>query len=147
LAVHEDSEEKILEWIETQTEKCEPITRTYIRNYCEAKYSHSVRRGLIDSFILRHRDDLMETKSICQEDSRLEVLPVFLDEIISYSQEYVQGLKAELVFNLDEVGMSEWEDRKDEKVIVAMMIDGQTIHYRALQNVKQISIITCIIAG
>jgi hypothetical protein len=56
-------------------------------------------------------------------------------------------MKAELVFNLDEVGLSEWEDRKDRKVIVPMTMDGQTIHHRASRNVKHISIITCITAG
>jgi hypothetical protein len=40
-------------------------------------------------------------------------------------------MKAELAFNLDKVGMSEWEDRKDEKVIVLKTIAGQTIHHRA----------------
>jgi hypothetical protein len=56
-------------------------------------------------------------------------------------------MKAELVFNLDEIGMSEWEDRKDKKVMVSKTMDGQTIHHRASRNVKHISIIICITAG
>jgi hypothetical protein len=36
-------------------------------------------------------------------------------------------MKAELVFNLNEVGMSEWEDR-DKKVIVAKMMHDQIIN-------------------
>jgi hypothetical protein len=56
-------------------------------------------------------------------------------------------MKAELVFNLDEVGMSDWEDRKDEKVVVPTALDGQTIHHRVSRNVRHISIITCISAG
>jgi hypothetical protein len=55
-------------------------------------------------------------------------------------------MKAELVFNLDEIGMSEWEDRKDKKVIVRKTIDGQTIHHRASRDVRHISIITYIAA-
>jgi hypothetical protein len=53
-------------------------------------------------------------------------------------------MKAELVFDLDEVGMSEWEDRKDKKAIVPKTMDSQTIHHRTSQNVKHISIIICI---
>jgi hypothetical protein len=56
-------------------------------------------------------------------------------------------MKAELVFDLDEVGISECGDRKDRKAIVRKTMNGQTIHYRVSRNVKQISIITCITAG
>jgi hypothetical protein len=56
-------------------------------------------------------------------------------------------MKAELVFNLDEVGISEWEDRKDRTVIVPKTMDRQTMHHRISRNVKHISIITYITAG
>jgi hypothetical protein len=55
-------------------------------------------------------------------------------------------MKAELMFDLDEVGLPEWEDRKDKTAIVPMTMDGQTIPHRASQNVKHISIIICITA-
>jgi hypothetical protein len=54
---------------------------------------------------------------------------VFLDETIRCLRDHVQGMKFELVFNLDEVGISEWEYRKDRKVIVPKTMDGQTIHH------------------
>jgi hypothetical protein len=47
-------------------------------------------------------------------------------------------MKAELVFNLDEVGMSEWEDRKPKKVIVPKTISGDTVHHSVLRDVKYI---------
>jgi hypothetical protein len=62
---------------------------------------------------------LAETKSTPQEDARLEISRIFLDKTVRCLGEYVHGMKAELVFNLDEVGVSEWEDRKDKKVAVA----------------------------
>jgi hypothetical protein len=55
-------------------------------------------------------------------------------------------MKVELIFNLDEIGMSEWEDRNDKKVIVPKTMDDQTIHHRVSRNVKHISIITYITA-
>jgi hypothetical protein len=36
-----------------------------------------------------------------------------------YEYEYVQGCRAELVFNLDEVGISDWDDHKARKVVVS----------------------------
>jgi hypothetical protein len=56
-------------------------------------------------------------------------------------------MKADLVFNLNEVGMSDWEDRKYKKVVVQTALDGQTIHHRLSRNVRHISIIACISAG
>jgi hypothetical protein len=108
------------------------------------KYSCSISRELVDSFVLRHRNDLTEIKSTPQEDPRLEVPRVFLDDVICRLRAYVQGIMAELVLNLDEVSMSKWEDRKDKKVIVLKTMDSQMIHHRASRNVKHISIITYI---
>jgi hypothetical protein len=42
LAFDGDSESEIFEWIEAQVEKCKPITRTDLRDDCEAKYSRSI---------------------------------------------------------------------------------------------------------
>jgi hypothetical protein len=56
-------------------------------------------------------------------------------------------MKIELVFNLDEVGMSEWEDRQERKVIVPRTMEDQTIHHRESRSVRHISIITFITAG
>jgi hypothetical protein len=82
-----------------------------------------------------------------QEDARLAVPCVFLDETMRCLGEYVHGIKSELVFNLDEVGVSEWEDRKDEKVVIPGLLSVQTIHHRASRNLKYMSVITCINAA
>jgi hypothetical protein len=89
-AFDDDSESEILTWIEAQAEKFKPMTCTDLGNYCQTKYSHSVTRGWVDSFILRHGDGLTEAKSIPQEDTRLEVPRAFLDETICFLREYVQ---------------------------------------------------------
>jgi hypothetical protein len=139
------------------------VTRTDIWHYCKVKYSRSIYRGWVDSFILRHKADLSETKSTPQEDARIEVSRPFLDEMLNFLREHVQGMKVELVLNLDEVGMSEcrnvgmsecrnvgmseWEDRNVRKVIVPITMDDQTIHHRASRSVRHISIITCISAA
>jgi hypothetical protein len=123
------------------------VTRTELIHYSKAKYTRSVSKGWVDSFILRHEADLTERKSTPQEEVRLEVPRLLLDETIPRLRHHVQGMKAELVFNLDEVDISKWEDRKHRKAIVPKAMDGQTIYHRVSRNVKHISIITCIRAG
>jgi hypothetical protein len=53
--------------------KFNPVTRTDLLHYCEAKYSCSISRGLVNSCSLRHRDDLREVKSTSPEHPPLEV--------------------------------------------------------------------------
>jgi hypothetical protein len=43
--------------------------------------------------------------------------------------------------------MFEWEDRKEKKVIIALKMDGQTIHHGESRSVRHISVIACISAG
>jgi hypothetical protein len=66
----------------------------------------------------RGRIDRKEKKSSPQEETRLQVPRVFLEEAIGTMHETIQGRQSELVFNLDDVGISDWEDRKPKKVVV-----------------------------
>jgi hypothetical protein len=104
-------------------------------------------RGWVNSFALRHSDEVIPTKSGAQEGQRSQVPGAFLERRIQDLHKYVQGCVAELVFNLDEVGISDWEDRKAKKVIVAAALLGQTIHYGVSRNVKHISVIACLSAA
>jgi hypothetical protein len=54
---------------------------------------------------------------------------------------------AELVFNLHEVGISDWEDRKTKTVIGPVTIVGQTIHHEKSRTVKHVSVIACVSAA
>jgi hypothetical protein len=56
---------------------------------------------------------------------------------------------AELMFNLDEVGISDWEDRKTKTktVIVPATMRGQTIYHEISRTVKHISVISCVSAA
>jgi hypothetical protein len=61
--------------------------------------------------------------------------------------EHVQGGTAELVFHLDEMGISDWEDRKTKKVVVSATMRSQTIHCGIFRKVKHISVIVYISAA
>jgi hypothetical protein len=88
-AFDDESEIQILEWIQIQAEKCAPVTRTDFRHHCKVKYSCSISRRWVDSFILPHKADLSDTKSTLQEDARLEVLRAFLDDTVNSIRESV----------------------------------------------------------
>jgi hypothetical protein len=147
LGVQAESDANILAWIKRRAEKNAAITRTNIRNYCHHVCRLEVSRGWVDSFILRHSAALTEKKSSRQEEPRFQVSRIFLMETICTMHETLQGCPVDLVFNLDEVGISDWEDRKPKKVVVPITVAAHNIHHRISRNVKYISIVTCISAG
>jgi hypothetical protein len=77
----------------------------------------------------------------------MQVPRVFVERTIHDLHDYVQSCVAELVLNLDEVGISDWEDRKGKKVAVPPAMLGQTIHHGVARNVKHISVIACKLAA
>jgi hypothetical protein len=96
---------------------------------------------------LWHSEAVIQTTSVPQEKQRSELPGSFLERIIQDLDEYGQGCVAELVFNLDEVGISDWEDRKTKKVSALAAMFGQTIHHGVSRNVKHISVIACLSAA
>jgi hypothetical protein len=91
---------------------------------------------------LRERPDVTETNSPPQEDPRLDLPRIFLDKTTRSYREHIQEMRAELIFNLNEVGMSDWKDRKETKVIIPKTIDDQMAHHCTSRIVKHISIAT-----
>jgi hypothetical protein len=64
----------------------------------------------------RSAHELCETKSTPQDTPRLEAPRVFLEAAIDGFRDHVHNACAELVFKLDEIGVSEWEDRSHRSV-------------------------------
>ena len=85
LTVDAESDANILAWIKKQAEKNAAVTRTDIKNYCHEVCRLEVSRGWVDSFILRHSAELTEKKSSPQEEPRLQVPRIFLEETIRYA--------------------------------------------------------------
>jgi hypothetical protein len=72
---------------------------------------------------------------------------VFLDRRVQNLNEHVQRCFAKLEFNLDEVCISHWEDRKTRTVIEPSTMRGQTIHHGISRIVNHISVIVCVSAA
>jgi hypothetical protein len=71
-------------------------------------------KGPVDFFLASDQTELIEPTSTPQEEPRLQVPRIFLDETISAMNETVHLRPSASVFNLDEVGISQWEDRKSK---------------------------------
>jgi hypothetical protein len=60
---------------------------------------------------------------------------------------YIPNACADLVFNLDDIGIIEWEDRIERKVIVPSIMRGEKIFHGIHRRLKHISVVACISAS
>jgi hypothetical protein len=116
-------------------------------DYCGCQLKIKSTPELVNSFVLRHSDRIIQTNSGAQEGQRSQVPGVFIERITQDLHEYVQGCVAELVFHLDEVGISDWEDCKTKKVIDLAAIFSQTMRHGLSRNMKHIAVIACMSAA
>jgi hypothetical protein len=72
-----------------------------------SQFQVPVTRCWANSFVLRDSNERIQTKSVPQNEQGLEVLRVMLGRAVQDPNEDVQECTAELVCNLDEVGVSD----------------------------------------
>jgi hypothetical protein len=64
--------------------------------------------------------------------------------LLSRTSQFVQDRPTELLLNLDEVGISEWEDRKSKNAIVQTSMRDQTRYHKINRKLEHVSIIVCV---
>jgi hypothetical protein len=97
--VSAESDANLLARITGKAERNPAATRMDIRNDCREVCKIEVTHGWVDSFISRHSAELIEKRSSRQEEPRLQVPRVFLDQTVRSIHEAVQGRPADLVFD------------------------------------------------
>jgi hypothetical protein len=72
---------------------------------------------------------------------------MLLDTMVACLSEHLPGSCAELVFNLEEICIFEWEDRAPRKVTVPVSMTDQMIHHGVHRNLKHMPVICCVSAA
>jgi hypothetical protein len=90
-ALAQGREQQPLDWIRQNAEQDTPITKTGIMDHCTAEFKIKFTRRLVNSFVLRHLDDVIQTQSAPQEEQRLQVPRVFLKRTVKDLHDHIQG--------------------------------------------------------
>jgi hypothetical protein len=61
---------------------------------------------------------IIHTKNVPPEEERLQVSSAFLERAVQNLNEHVEKQTSEWVCNLEEGGISDWEDGKTRKVVM-----------------------------
>lgn len=147
LAFDENTENQILDEIIRRSNIGQSITQGEILTYIKENHDKSVMKGWLNQFYLRHRDKIKKARSFPQEDLRMSVPRAYLKQHIINMHKHLEGRFSELTFNLDEVGSSEWEDRKPKKVFVDANLDSNHITHLVSRKIPHMTLLTCVSAA
>jgi hypothetical protein len=142
-----DAGQPLMDWITAKCANNVAVNRTELLYECNKRFWKSITRGWGDSFLTRQATQFLETKSVPQENPRLEIIRVFLQAGFDEFRDHIYQAYTELVFKLNKIGISEWEDRRTRRVIVPSTMKRQTIFHGVRQNLKHIDVVACISAA
>jgi hypothetical protein len=121
-----DAEQQLVNWTTAKAANSVAVNRTEFLHKCNERFGKIITRGWVDSFLTRHAKQLFEIKSVPYENPRFEVLRVFLQARLDIFRDHVHPACAKLVFNFDEIGISEREDCST-RMIIAGIVGGSTL--------------------
>ena len=143
----ENQEKLIHEFILNQTSNGDYVTKTDVLIFAQDKIGNEVTPTWIKSFFQRNSEQYFFVTLTPQEEERQTVPRAYLDQYINIIKCYIAGCDPELLFNLDECGSSNWENRKKLKFILPKEQKDCISHYSVSRRVSHTTMIACICAG
>jgi hypothetical protein len=102
--------------------------------------------GWVNAFIGRHLDALETGRSLPQDDTRLTVQRSQLEEHIQTMKVHEAGKLSELVFNLDELGSADWDDRKVKTLMVPAEVRKEDVYLAVSRRHRRVTLLACVSA-
>jgi hypothetical protein len=99
------------------------------------------------SFIKSQDDQICRTIVRLQENVRLEVPREYSEGYINLIKEYVPLVPTELIFNIDESGFSDWEERKSKSMLILIEARRATVHYPVSRKIRHQTLVCCVTAA
>jgi hypothetical protein len=138
---------EIIQYIEECFSAQIPVRPIDLLHWVNITFEKSATTGWLHEFLHRHQDRICERNGDSQEDDRMQIPREFLDRYIGFLHDYVEGKVADLVFNLDECGASDFEDKKAFKTIVPSNVGNSTILYPIQRKWRHSTLLACISAS
>jgi hypothetical protein len=123
------------------------MTKRQVLELVREGYSAALTKGWLNAFIGRHLDAFQICRSLPQEDTGLTVPREPLEAHIEHMKSIVPGKFADLVFNLDEVGWSDWEDRKPRRAIAPRTVSPDDVYHPVSRRYQHLTLLASVSAG
>jgi hypothetical protein len=123
------------------------MTRRQILELVRERYCVGLTEGWLNAFVGRHPDALQICRSLPHADIRLTVPREHLEADIEQMKSIVTEQFADLVFNLDEIESSDWEDLRPGRVIAPRTVSPDDVCHPILRRYRQLTLLECGSAG
>jgi hypothetical protein len=147
LALTEDEESAVIRLTRDGHSPGNYVTQRDVLNFVESQFQKYLTYRWIEYFLQRHADIVCKKTLAPQENPRLQVLKQFPDDYVKLIKEYVPPVPTELIFNIDERGFSDWEERRPKPVLIPPEFERSVLHYPINRAIRHQSIIYCIAAA
>jgi hypothetical protein len=107
------------------------VTQRVVLSLIETIFQKCLGYQWMASFLKKHVNLICRSVVRPQENVRLEVPHEYLDQYIRLIKEYVPLVPTGLLFNIDENGFSDWEERKPKYVLIQTKARETTLPYPA----------------
>jgi hypothetical protein len=111
------------------------------------QHKPTLMKGWVHDFIGRHLDELKVCRSLPEEDLRMAVPRAYLEEDMQLLRIHLTGKVAELVFDLDELGSADCEDRKAKKVTVPAGVAKEDVYHPVSRRHRHMTLFACVSAS
>jgi hypothetical protein len=123
------------------------VAQRDILSFVAESFGKTVTHSWLSSFFDSWLDHITRTVVSPQEQLRSQILRSFLDDYIRLIQIYVPLVPTELIFNLDETGLSDWDERKSKRVIVPSDATQTPLHYPVDRGFHHHTLWCCVSAS
>jgi hypothetical protein len=118
-----------------------------VLNYVEEQINKILTYGWMKRFLDRHKSEVSCITVAPQEKVGLEVPRCYLEEYLTLIKKIVLTVPTELLFNLGQTGLSEWENGRSKLVLVLTQEHESTLHYPLDRFVEHHTLLCCVTAS
>jgi hypothetical protein len=136
LALDPDQEADIVRFIRERFGSQNYGSQRDVLNYVEERFNKILTYGWMKRFLDRHKSEVSGVTITPQEKVRLEIPHYYLEEYLTLIKKIVPIARPESLSNLDEPGLSEWENRISKSVFIPTQEQESRLHYPVDRSVR-----------
>jgi hypothetical protein len=140
----EDQEKQVIEEIKRRTFDEMYFTQAELLRWVISTMRVSLSQGWFVNFLKRYANEICIETVDPQEEPRLQVPRIWITRYWDLITKILPLAKLDLIFNLDETGLSEWEDRRSCEVVVPAAYKGMKLTYPVSRKVRH-QTLTCLV--
>jgi hypothetical protein len=146
-ALDQDQIAAVVAFIESGHRTHNYVTQRDVLRFIETNHQKCLTYPWMSNFLRVHGDLICQSIIRPRENVRLEVPQEYLDHYIKLMKDYVPLVPTELLFNIDESGFSDWEERKPKRILLPTEARTTTLHYPASRKIRHQTLVCCVTAA